>query len=143
MKNIFIGIVLIGILILTGVVAYQMATKPKEISVAGEITPTVAEDELVGADRDEHGCIGSAGYTWCEAKQKCLRIWEEECGDSEEDKAQIAQALAKKHSKNIEEVTVTFREKNEDYAFGSVNFYLTRWRAMQVCFWRQRSRENG
>jgi len=34
---------------------------------------------LVGGDRDEHGCIGSAGYTWCEAKQKCLRAWEEEC----------------------------------------------------------------
>ena len=38
------------------------------------------EDEpLVGGDKDEHGCIGSAGYTWCEAKQKCLRTWEEEC----------------------------------------------------------------
>ena len=34
---------------------------------------------LVGGDRDEHGCIGSAGYTWCEEKQKCLRVWEEEC----------------------------------------------------------------
>ncbi len=34
---------------------------------------------LVGGDRDAHGCIGSAGYTWCEAKQKCLRIWEEKC----------------------------------------------------------------
>ena len=36
---------------------------------------------LVGGDRDEHGCIGSAGYSWCEAKQKCLRVWEEPCGD--------------------------------------------------------------
>lgn len=34
---------------------------------------------LVGNDRDEHGCIGSAGYSWCEAKQKCLRVWEEKC----------------------------------------------------------------
>jgi hypothetical protein len=33
----------------------------------------------VGCDRDIHGCIGSAGYSWCEAKQKCLRIWEENC----------------------------------------------------------------
>jgi len=37
------------------------------------------EEPLVGNDRDEHSCIGSAGYSWCEAKQKCLRIWEEEC----------------------------------------------------------------
>jgi len=34
---------------------------------------------LLGGDKDEHGCIGSAGYSWCEAKQKCLRIWEEKC----------------------------------------------------------------
>ena len=37
------------------------------------------EGQLVGNDRDVHGCIGSAGYSWCEAKQKCLRIWEEKC----------------------------------------------------------------
>ncbi len=34
---------------------------------------------VVGGDRDRHGCIGSAGYTWCEEKQKCLRVWEEKC----------------------------------------------------------------
>jgi len=34
---------------------------------------------IVGGDKDEHGCIGSAGYSWCEAKQKCLRVWEEKC----------------------------------------------------------------
>jgi hypothetical protein len=34
---------------------------------------------LVGGDADIHGCLGSAGYTWCEAKNKCLRVWEEEC----------------------------------------------------------------
>jgi hypothetical protein len=36
--------------------------------------------DRVGGDRDEHGCIGSAGYSWCEEKQKCLRSWEEKCG---------------------------------------------------------------
>ncbi|MCX6765170.1 MAG: hypothetical protein NT148_01375 [Candidatus Nealsonbacteria bacterium] len=34
---------------------------------------------IVGGDKDAHGCIGSAGYSWCETKQKCLRIWEEPC----------------------------------------------------------------
>lgn len=38
-----------------------------------------AEPPLLGGDRDEHGCIGSAGYSWCEAKAKCLRAWEEPC----------------------------------------------------------------
>lgn len=34
---------------------------------------------VVGGDKDVHGCIGSAGYAWCTAKQKCLRTWEEKC----------------------------------------------------------------
>lgn len=33
-------------------------------------------ETLVGGDRDEHGCIGSAGYQWCEKKVECLRPWE-------------------------------------------------------------------
>ena len=35
--------------------------------------------QLVGNDSDIHGCKASAGYSWCEAKQKCIRIWEENC----------------------------------------------------------------
>jgi len=35
-------------------------------------TPT----QIVGADRDAHGCIGSAGYEWSQLSQECIRIWE-------------------------------------------------------------------
>lgn len=35
--------------------------------------------QMLGGDKDEHGCIGSAGYTWCELKGKCLKLWEEPC----------------------------------------------------------------
>lgn len=38
-----------------------------------------AEEPLIGGDKDEHGCLIAAGYSWCEAKQKCLRTWEEPC----------------------------------------------------------------
>lgn len=34
---------------------------------------------MPGSDRDAHGCIGSAGYSWCESSHKCLRTWEEPC----------------------------------------------------------------
>jgi hypothetical protein len=36
----------------------------------------------VGADRDEHGCVGSAGYKWCARRGECERPWElaEEAG---------------------------------------------------------------
>jgi len=29
-----------------------------------------------GADRDEHGCIRSAGHSWCAKEGKCVRPWE-------------------------------------------------------------------
>jgi hypothetical protein len=31
---------------------------------------------LVGSDKDEHGCIGSAGYQWCAQTAECERPWE-------------------------------------------------------------------
>lgn len=34
------------------------------------------DTEIVGADRDEHGCIASAGYTWSELLQDCIRPFE-------------------------------------------------------------------
>jgi hypothetical protein len=36
----------------------------------------VSAPALVGADRDEHGCIGSAGYAWCAREAACVRSWE-------------------------------------------------------------------
>lgn len=44
---------------------------------------------IVGGDRDEHGCIGSAGYSWCEEKEKCLRVWEEPCEDEDETEDEV------------------------------------------------------
>jgi hypothetical protein len=31
---------------------------------------------VIGGDKDKNGCTGSAGYIWCESRQKCLRPWE-------------------------------------------------------------------
>ncbi len=31
------------------------------------------QQKIVGADRDRHGCIGTAGYTWSEVKQDCVQ----------------------------------------------------------------------
>lgn len=30
---------------------------------------------IVGGDRDSHGCIPSAGETWCELNQKCIQVF--------------------------------------------------------------------
>lgn len=44
--------------------------------------PANGNELLVGGDKDEHGCLGSAGYTWCESKAECLRPFEEQWDDS-------------------------------------------------------------
>ena len=31
---------------------------------------------IVGADKDIHGCIGSAGYQWSEIRKECIRSFE-------------------------------------------------------------------
>lgn len=42
---------------------------------SGETENTAAP--LVGGDRDEHGCIASAGYRWSRVQQRCIRPFEE------------------------------------------------------------------
>jgi hypothetical protein len=59
-------------------------------TVASETAGSAAsQPKMVGADRDEHGCIGSAGYLWCEREGACVRPWElaEEKGFELSDKA--------------------------------------------------------
>ena len=34
------------------------------------------EPSPIGGERDEHGCLGPAGYTWNETLEVCLREWE-------------------------------------------------------------------
>jgi len=37
---------------------------------------------LVGGTRDDNNCLISAGYSWCETSQQCLRQWEIPCEDN-------------------------------------------------------------
>ena len=46
---------------------------------SGCISQTGMPPVIVGNDSDAHGCKASAGYSWCDIKQKCLRVWEENC----------------------------------------------------------------
>lgn len=39
------------------------------------------QEDRIGGQRDEHGCLGPAGYTWCPSQEKCMRVWEEFCED--------------------------------------------------------------
>lgn len=44
-----------------------------------EVADSLINRPLLGGDRDEHGCIPSAGYIWCEELQECIRPWETPC----------------------------------------------------------------
>lgn len=62
---------------------------------------------MPGSDRDSHGCVASAGYTWCSQKNKCLRSWEESCdGKNLEEKknSEAGDKIANPASVNCEKV---------------------------------------
>jgi hypothetical protein len=40
-----------------------------------------ASQQLIGGQKDDHGCLLGAGYRWCGALNKCVRAWEEFCAD--------------------------------------------------------------
>jgi hypothetical protein len=40
-------------------------------------TPAPIKTHVTGAERDAHGCIASAGYTWSQVRHACIRIFEE------------------------------------------------------------------
>jgi len=86
-----------------------------EISKKPTASPT-KEESMVGNDSDIHGCKGSAGYTWCEEKSKCLRVWEEPCVDEEA----IKQALVAKHGWNTEDIIFTVSKSEGSYASGGI-----------------------
>lgn len=83
-------------------------------------TPTTTSTpQLVGGDRDSHDCIGSAGYSWCEPKSKCLRIWEEGC-PAPTDQEEITAALYAKNNWPAGLVSVTLTTDDGKYAGGTV-----------------------
>lgn len=45
--------------------------------------PTQVVPPFLGNDKDEHGCIGSAGYSWSQSQQTCVKIWEYSATDDE------------------------------------------------------------
>jgi hypothetical protein len=51
-------------------------------SITGYLFIKNKQPKLIGGETDSHSCLIAAGYSWCEAKQKCLRTWEEPCEET-------------------------------------------------------------
>jgi len=64
--------------VLSGIVLSMLScNSPKKEKMKEEKVNTEEPQEpLVGADRDEHGCITSAGFSWSELQQTCVQLWE-------------------------------------------------------------------
>jgi hypothetical protein len=59
------------------------ASKKIDSYVVGECKP-----QVIGGQRDEHGCLGPAGYSWSDEAGACIRVWE--LDESQKKAAKIA-----------------------------------------------------
>ena len=64
--------------VLSGIVLLMLScNSPKKEEVKEEkVNTEETQEPLVGANRDEHGCITSAGFSWSELQQTCVQLWE-------------------------------------------------------------------
>ncbi len=49
----------------------------KTILLGAMFLGSLAFAQKVGSDRDVHGCIGSAGYTYSQLRNDCVRVFEQ------------------------------------------------------------------
>lgn len=68
----------------------------------------------LGSDRDAHGCIGSAGYTYSQVKKDCVRLFEQKIKLTQaEPKGSSTSVAAVIFSKDMKEAEVFLSEVNE------------------------------
>lgn len=80
----------------------------------------IEEAPVIGGQKDEHGCLPAAGYSWCAATKKCIRFWEETCYAS--DAEAVRYALAEKYGKAISDVVITVTRRTDTHMAGGVKF---------------------
>ena len=72
---------------------------------------------MVGGDRDEHGCIGSAGYSWSALRGECIQVFEVGTRlnpmDVEQEEAVISAFIVSKEGNNSQvELFITGEDQN-------------------------------
>jgi len=116
--TVFLTVIIASLAIVGGAYAYKIWIVPAMNRASNNAENG---DQLIGGQKDEHGCLIAAGYSWCQAKQKCLRIWEEPCANVQDEQG-IKQAFAEKYTKSTEDITIQISQNDGSYAFGSVTF---------------------
>ena len=90
---------------------------PQQADNAAEEPTTPQQEMMVGDDRDEHGCIGSAGYTWSALRGECIQVFEVGTRlnpvDVEQEEAVISAFIVRKEGDNSQvELFITGEEQN-------------------------------
>lgn len=118
-------IILIAVVIVAAAVLYVIyfGDFGREVAIENtnqEIVIDNTNQPLIGGQKDAHGCLIAAGYSWCESKQKCLRTWEEKCYEAEE--AALAQIFSSEHEQTIAQAHVRITVLQNNFAAGIISF---------------------
>ncbi len=90
---------------------------PQQADNAAEEPTTPQQETMVGDDRDEHGCIGSAGYSWSALRGECIQVFEVGTRlnpmDVEQEEAVISAFIVSKEGDNSQvELFITGEDQN-------------------------------
>ena len=118
--------------------------QPKVTTQQPTKAETPAEPVMTGGDKDEHGCIGSAGYQWSGIKNECIRLFEAgirldpKAKDLDKTlsafvvfKSDTDDAQAEIHLPNVKNAVLLTKEKKESAGtWKNANYVLTQWKGM-------------
>ena len=90
---------------------------PQQTDNPAEEPTTPQQEMMVGGDRDEHGCIGSAGYSWSALRGECIQVFEVGTRlnpmDVEQEEAVISAFIVSKEGDNSQvELFITGEDQN-------------------------------
>jgi len=76
------------------------------------------DEPIIGGETDEYGCLIAAGYSWCQPKQKCLRIWEEKCTEN------IPEPTTQEDFSDAGEIALKYFQETDEYQAGGKNLNI-------------------
>jgi len=56
--------------------SFAWAAQDQSSSSSGSGIDNGNEDQIIGGDKDEHGCLIAGGYSWNQTEEKCVKEWE-------------------------------------------------------------------
>lgn len=83
------------------------------LSVSAQTTTTTSSPK-VGGDRDAHGCIPSAGYSWNAERKVCVRQWEKKQNEKNKTESARASSTEARASERTDEQTKRVDEARKE-----------------------------